>query len=158
MSITVIQSLSSEIESNAFLKSTKHISICASWTSRRRSTADARVPCYKLTRVCCDSNETSAPIANPLSSPQLEGTVYHSANLHLGPCSSVGMRRRTDRQTHRGRGQYTFRLGCLCLTRNVNGAVVPPASPRAVLAHLSSLSAPGVYFSSLASAAAGVAD
>jgi len=34
--------------------------------------------------------------------------------LHPGPCSSVGMRRGTDRQTDKhtdGRDQYTFRLG-----------------------------------------------
>jgi len=36
--------------------------------------------------LCCHSNET------------LEGTPYHSPKLHPGPCSSVGMRRGTDRQ------------------------------------------------------------
>jgi len=30
-----------------------------------------------------------------------EGIPYHSPKLHPGPCSSVGMRRGTDRQTHR---------------------------------------------------------
>jgi len=60
--------------------------------------------------ICCHSNETRAPIANPPNSAQLEGTPYHSSNLHPGPCSSVGMRRGTDRQTH-GRDHYTFRLG-----------------------------------------------
>jgi len=42
--------------------------------------------------VRCHSNETCAPI------------------LYLGPCSSVGMRRGTDRHTD-GRDHYTFRLG-----------------------------------------------
>jgi len=61
--------------------------------------------------LCCHSNETRAPYTvhrapwtktivlhfwricrgNPL---------YHSPNLHPGPCSSVGMRRGTDRHTH----------------------------------------------------------
>ena len=49
----------------------------------------------------CHSNETRAPIANPPNSAQLEGTPYHSPKLHLGPCSSVGMRRVTDGQTDR---------------------------------------------------------
>jgi len=42
------------------------------------------------------SNETCAPIANPPKNAQLEGTPYHSSNLHAGPCSSVGMRRGID--------------------------------------------------------------
>jgi len=33
------------------------------------------------------------------NSAQLAGIPYHSAKLHPGPCSSVGMRPRTDRQT-----------------------------------------------------------
>jgi len=32
--------------------------------------------------LCCHSNETRAPIANPPNSAQLEGTPYHSSNLH----------------------------------------------------------------------------
>jgi len=51
-------------------------------------------------RVCFHSSETSAPIANPPNSAQLKGTPYHSPKLHQFPCSSVGMRRGTDRQTH----------------------------------------------------------
>jgi len=47
------------------------------------------------------SNETPAPIANPPNSAQLEGTPYHSSKLYPDPCSSVGMRRGTARQTHR---------------------------------------------------------
>jgi len=38
-----------------------------------------------------------APIANPPNTAQLEGTLYQSPKLHPGPCSSVGMRRGTDR-------------------------------------------------------------
>ena len=51
--------------------------------------------------LCCHSNATRAPIANPPNSAQLGGIPYHSPNLHPGPCDSVGMRPRTDRQTHR---------------------------------------------------------
>jgi len=50
--------------------------------------------------LCCHSNETCTPIADPPNSAQLEGTPYHSANLRPGPCSSVGMRRWTDRHRH----------------------------------------------------------
>jgi len=39
--------------------------------------------------LCCHSNETHAPIANPPNSAQLEGTPYHSAKLHPVLCSSV---------------------------------------------------------------------
>jgi len=48
-----------------------------------------------------NANETLVPIANPPNSAQLDGTSYHSPNLHPGLCSSVGMRRGTDRQTHK---------------------------------------------------------
>jgi len=47
--------------------------------------------------LCCHSNETHAPIANPSNNAQLQGTAYHSPKLHSGPCSSMGMRPRTDR-------------------------------------------------------------
>jgi len=51
--------------------------------------------------LCCHSNKACTPIANPPNSAQPEGTCYHCPNLHPGPCSSVRMRRGTDRQTHR---------------------------------------------------------
>ena len=51
--------------------------------------------------VCCHSNETRAPIANPPNSAQPKGTSYHSPKLYPGLCSSVGMRRGVDRQTDR---------------------------------------------------------
>jgi len=47
--------------------------------------------------LCCHTNETHAPIANPPNSAQLEGTPCHSPKLQPGLCSSVGMRRRTYR-------------------------------------------------------------
>jgi len=61
--------------------------------------------------LCCHSNETCAPTANLPNNGQPEGTLYLPfPRLHLGPCSSVGMRRGTDKHTD-GRGQYTSRLG-----------------------------------------------
>ena len=50
--------------------------------------------------LCCHCKATRASIANPPNSAQLEGSLYHAAKLHPGPCSSVGVRPRTDRQTH----------------------------------------------------------
>jgi len=46
------------------------------------------------------ANETRALIANPPNSAQLGAPPTIPPNLHLGPCSSVGMRRGTVRQTH----------------------------------------------------------
>jgi len=57
--------------------------------------------------LCFHSNETRAHIANLPNSAQLEGTIYHFPKLHPGLCSSMGMRRGTDRQTD-GRDHYTF--------------------------------------------------
>ena len=51
--------------------------------------------------LCCHSNATRAPIANPPNSAQLGGSLYHAPKLHPCPCSSVGVWQRTDRQTHR---------------------------------------------------------
>ena len=51
-----------------------------------------------LSVLCCHSNETHAPTANPPNNAQLDGTPYHSSKLHPGLCSSVGMRRGSDTQ------------------------------------------------------------
>jgi len=61
--------------------------------------------------LCCHSNKARAPIAiaNLPYIAQLDGTPYHSLKLHLGPCSGVGMQRRTDRHTDM-RDHYTFRV------------------------------------------------
>jgi len=56
---------------------------------------------------CFHGNTTRAPIANPPSSKQLRGIPYHSAKLHPGSCNSVGMRPRTDTQTHRQTDRHT---------------------------------------------------
>jgi len=53
----------------------------------------------KANSLCCHSNATRAPIANPPNSAQLEGSLYHAPKLHPGPCSSVGVRPRTDTHT-----------------------------------------------------------
>ena len=64
-----------------------------------------------------DSNETRAPIENPPNSAQLGASPYHSPKLYPGPCSSVDVRPRTDRQadrqteTHTDAGDHnTFRV------------------------------------------------
>ena len=46
------------------------------------------------------SNATRAPTANPPNSAQLGGSLYHARLLHPGPCSSVGVRPRTDTHRH----------------------------------------------------------
>jgi len=46
--------------------------------------------------LCCHSNATRTPIANPPNSAQLGGSLYHAPKLHPRPCSSVGVRPRTD--------------------------------------------------------------
>jgi len=65
--------------------------------------------------LCCYSNETRAPIANPPNSAQLEVTTtippsytrVHAVALEFGEEQTD---RHADRHTD-GRGQYTFRLG-----------------------------------------------
>jgi len=68
--------------------------------------------------LCCHSNETGAPIANPPNSAQLGGSLYHATKLHPGPCSSEGVRPRTHTQTHR-RAWPQYILRRLRLTQNV---------------------------------------
>jgi len=57
--------------------------------------------------LCCHSNATRAPIANPHNSAKLGGSLYHAAKLHPGPCDNVGMGPRTGRHTHRHRQTHT---------------------------------------------------
>jgi len=49
--------------------------------------------------LCCHSNATCDPIADPPNSAQLGVSLYHAPKLHPGPCSSVGIWPRTDRHT-----------------------------------------------------------
>jgi len=53
--------------------------------------------------VCCHSNETRAPIANPPNNAQLESTIYTNPNLYIRVPAVVWEMRRgwTDRQTDR---------------------------------------------------------
>jgi len=61
-----------------------------------RVQALADVSCSAL---CCHSNETRAPIANPPNSAQLRAPVPFLQDTS-GFSSSVGMRRGTERHTH----------------------------------------------------------
>ena len=69
-------------------------------TRHRASTTVQAFADISCSALCCHSNETRAPIANPPNSAELQGTLYHPSKLHPGPCSSVRMRRGTDRETH----------------------------------------------------------
>jgi len=68
---------------------------------------------FRVRRYVVIATKTRAPITNPRNSAQLEGTPYHSPKLHPGPCSSMGMRRGTDRQrdTQTTVTNNAFRLG-----------------------------------------------
>ena len=66
-----------------------------------RGIEQACTRCHFAFALCCHSNATRAPIANPPNSAQLGGIPYHCPKLHAGPCNSVSMRPRTDRQTDR---------------------------------------------------------
>ena len=86
--------------------------------SRHRATTSMYTCKHFAFAWCCHRNATRALIANPPNSAQLGGMPYHSAKLHVGPCNNVGMRPRTDTQTHRrALPQYISRR--LRLTRNV---------------------------------------
>jgi len=49
---------------------------------------------------CTVATQIRAAIANPPNSPQLGGIPYHFPKLYPGPFNSVGIRPRTDTQTH----------------------------------------------------------
>jgi len=75
-----------------------HASIAASrgknQTERVQALAD-----ISRSALCCHSNATRAPIANPPNSAELECTSYHSPKLRPGPCSSLSGNAARDRQT-----------------------------------------------------------
>jgi len=81
-------------------------------TRRRASTSTG---CHFAFALCCHSNETRAPFANPPNSALLGSTPCHSPKWHLGPCSSVIMRWgtdiRTDRHTHAHTHTHDIRPG-----------------------------------------------
>jgi len=62
--------------------------------------------------LCCHSSETRAPIANPPNScAQVEGTTYHSPNLHPVRAVVRELWRGTDTQTHKRPWAIYIRLG-----------------------------------------------
>jgi len=63
--------------------------------------------------LCCHSNATRAPIANPSNNAQLGGSLYHVPKLHPGPCSNVGMWPRTDTQTDRHTDTHDHNTFCV---------------------------------------------
>jgi len=68
-------------------------------TRRRASTS---ILWHFAFALCCHSNENRAQIANPPNNAQLRSTPAISQvkfSLHSNPCSSAGMRQRTDRYT-----------------------------------------------------------
>jgi len=76
-------------------------------TRHRASTSNRWYFAFGL---CCHSNETRAPIANPPNSAQLEGTRYRSPKLH--PVRTVvweWCEQQTDTQAD-ARDQYAFRF------------------------------------------------
>ena len=86
-------------------------------TNQRR----AHTPRKLWFALCCHSNATRAPIANPLNIAQLGGSLYHASKLHPGPCSSVGLRPQRDRH-RRAWPQYILRR--LRLTQKVKMVVI----------------------------------
>jgi len=84
------------IQNTTMLKQHKHTSVTSTTPGTERAQALADISCSAL---CCHSNKTHTPIANLPITAQIQGTSYHSPYLHPGPCSSVGMRWGTDRQT-----------------------------------------------------------
>ena len=76
---------------------------------------------FCIRRVCCHSNKTCAPIANPPNYAQLGGTSYYFPKLQSDPCNSVGMWQGTDRHTQMAVATIHFRL---CLMRNETRATV----------------------------------
>jgi len=100
------------------LKSAFHSQVVNLWLPSRDHDFTSSMECSIGFALCCHSNATRAPIANPPNSAQLGGSLYHAPTLHPGLCSSVGVRPRTDRQTHRHAWpQYILRR--LRLTQNV---------------------------------------
>ena len=83
--------------------------LCLQFITRHRASTSTRW--HFAFALCCHSNEIHAPIPNRPNTAQLGGTPCHSAKLHPGPCSSVGMRPRTHTHTHTDAHDHnTFRV------------------------------------------------
>jgi len=70
---------------------------CQKFTTRHRVSTNTHW--HFVFALCCHSNATRAPIANPPNSAQLGVTPTIPPKLHPGPCSSVGMQPPTGTQT-----------------------------------------------------------
>ena len=70
--------------------------------------------------LCCHSNKTCAPTANPPNSAQLEGIPYHSTKLHpvVWECG--------EGQTDTQMAMTIYILPRLCLKRNVTNKCFLP--------------------------------
>jgi len=68
------------------------------------------MPCLFRVRVMLSQQRNSCTIANPPNNAQPGGTSYHSPKLHPGPCSTAGMRQRTETETHRRAWPIYIRL------------------------------------------------
>jgi len=69
-------------------------------TIRTRHRASTSTRWHFAFGLCCHSNETRVPIANPPNSAQQDGTpTIPPSYIRVRAVYSVGMRRRTDRQT-----------------------------------------------------------
>ena len=69
-------------------KSIIHIERAQALDDISRSALYAFAVCKAISlyvRLCCHSNETRAPIANPPTNAQLGGIPYHAPDLHPGP-------------------------------------------------------------------------
>ena len=84
----------------------------------------------------CYSNATRAPIANPPNNAQLGDSLYHAPKLHPGPCSTVGVRSRTDRQTdtHRQTRVATIHFASSTTHAKCNEPYLPLTPSRSVAA------------------------
>jgi len=78
-----------------------YFSLYKSTKQSTRHWASTSTRCHFAFGLCCHSNKTPASILKPPNIAQIGSTPYHFPNLHLGPCSSVGMGWQTKRQTDR---------------------------------------------------------
>jgi len=116
------------IYSSNNLQITEVMYIPTSTTKTTRHRVSTSTRWHFTFRLCCHSNEARAPTANLPNRAQLEGTPYHSSKLHPGLCSSVGIRRGTDTQTHNRVTNIHFALSTTHAKCN-NLTPMPPIPP-----------------------------
>ena len=93
---------------------------CLLITNRASHIVTSLIFCIR--RLSYHSNETLALIADPSNNAQLGSNPHHFPKLHPGTCSSVGMRRGTDRHTQAGMTNIHFAR--LCLMQNFNFVLI----------------------------------